>query len=170
MPKRIKEVRKAPAGIKFISILLIVMSFIFIVLGIGLIKVGFTISQHSDLLSTFTRLILAGETDTTKIDTIGYSSIPALMDYAGPALIATGIALIIFGLIRIFIGFHLWNGRTWTRVIILSFSVVWISFGIYGITQGIIIPNIIALLVNFFVLYYIMFNSHARQFLSHLDN
>lgn len=169
MRKLKKEGRKVPTGIKILSIFILAMSFLFIVLGLGLIKVGLTINNQQQLLSTFTRVILAGETDESKIDSLGYSSIPTLMDYAGPALIGTGVAIIIFGLIRIFIGFHLWNGRVWTKVVIMSFSLVWISFGIYGISQGAWLPNLITVLVNLLVLYYVLFNESAKAFFRHLD-
>ena len=169
MRKQKKERMNTPAGIKVISMFLLVMSFLFIVLGIGLIKVGITINQQQELLSTFTRLILAGETDASKLGSIGYSEIPALLDYAGPALIGVGVAIIIFGLIRIIIGFHLWNGRVWTKVVLISFSIVWISFGIYGVSRGIVLPNLIAIIINMFVLYYVLFNKEAKEFFRHLD-
>ncbi|MEK6927014.1 MAG: DUF2127 domain-containing protein [Nanoarchaeota archaeon] len=169
MRKLKKESKNPPTGVKLIALFLLIMSFVFIILGIGLIKVGLTINQQQELLSTFTRLILAGETNPNQLDSIGYSSIPALMDYAGPALIGAGVALIIFGLIRIFIGFHLWNGRTWTKVVIISFSIVWFTFGVYGVTRGVVLPNLVTIFINLLVLYYVLFNKHAQQYFSHLD-
>ena len=63
---------------------------------------------------------------------------------------AMAIVLIISGLISVIIGYGLWNGKEWARILAIIFSVLGIIWGIFTLPAG-----IIGIIINGIILWYL---------------
>ena len=81
--------------------------------------------------------------------------------------IATGVILILFGVLSFFIARGLWKGQKWTRIIVIIFSLLAIITTLLTITKTIsIIGSILRIILNLIIILYLIFNTKVREFFS----
>src|SRR3989344_4428979 len=69
--------------------------------------------------------------------------------------IVGGIVLMGFGVLSFFIGRGLWKGSNWARIVAIILAVLGIISAIYAMTSGAIGSNIINLLINLLIGWYL---------------
>ena len=166
-----KEIASTPFGIKAISLISYIAAATFILAGAGLFIGGVILQQESEIANSFLQVLIASpNSQLSNISPIAKIAISSVLNYSGPVLIALGLVFFFIGLFRLFVGLNLLHGKAWSRVVVSCFSITWIGFGFYSISRGNIWVNLVTIIFNLVVLYYLIFSKEAHNFFHHIPN
>jgi hypothetical protein len=132
--------KKAPTGIKVISVLYYIGAVIYALLGIFMI-IGANVVVNS-LISSLPNLI--------GIVTSG-------------VIIGVGIFLLGFGVLSFFIARGLWKLRKWARVLVIIFASLGVLSSLIGIIQDFNFGDLVRIIVHGIILVYIGFSVEVRK-------
>lgn len=129
-----KTAKTIPIGVKAISIIYWITSFLLILGGISLMFGG------RDLIAAY----------------------PALAPVSG-FLIIFAVIFIAIAILEIFVGIGLWKGRKWALITAIVLSILGIVFGLLGMFDGEIASNMLTLVINLIIAGYLLFNPKVKQ-------
>lgn len=132
------ETKQIPTGVKIISVLYYIGSFMFVLSSIlFFVGAGFigSITEGVSIFGTF-----------------------------GPGLfIVGGIILIGLGILYFFIGRGLWKGKNWARIVAIIFSIFGILIVIVSMIQGNVLSNIVGLAIQLTIAGYLLFSNSVKE-------
>ncbi|MDG6903291.1 MAG: hypothetical protein JRN56_01060 [Nitrososphaerota archaeon] len=76
--------------------------------------------------------------------------------------VAAGGVVVIFGLLGLLVGWGLWTGRGWARILAIILSGLGVLASLVGLALG-SIPSLVGLVIDGFILWY-MFRPNVRAF------
>ena len=87
------------------------------------------------------------------------------MGSLGPGLIvALGIIFIAIGVFGFFVGMGLWKLKQWARIAVIVLSLISVISSLYGLVMmKSIVSNIITILINGAIAYYLIFVKEAKE-------
>jgi hypothetical protein len=91
------------------------------------------------------------------------SQIPLIGALGAGLFIIGAIILLAFGILGIFIGRGLWKAKNWARIVSIIFACLGIILAIVSIISGSIATNLISLIINGFIGWYLLFNSEVKK-------
>ena len=133
----VKKPKKAPLGVQIISVLYYIGAVIITLVGLLCIVLG---AGFADELITS-------------------------MGSLGPGLIvALGIIFIAIGVFGFFVGMGLWKLKQWARIAVIVLSLISVISSLYGLVMmKSIVSNIITILINGAIAYYLIFVKEAKE-------
>ena len=169
--KKASEIIHTPLGIQAISIISYIAAAVFIIAGVGLFIGGIILQQESEVVNAFLQVLIANpDSEFSSISPIAKAAITSVLTYSGPVLIALGLVFFFIGILRIFVGLSLLQGKAWSRVVVVCFCLIWIGFAFYNLAKGSIWVNILTIVFNLIVLYYLLFSKEVHNFFHHIPN
>ena len=138
--KEIRSVNEVPEGVRVLAVFCFVGAFISFIAGGFLFSFSDNVSQNADLF------IQQG------------IAVPSPME-----LIFLGIVLLGFAVLEYFIARDVLKLKNWARSAITIFAVFGIITAITNLTDKLFVSGIFSLLVNGFVIWYLMFRIETRK-------
>lgn len=83
-----------------------------------------------------------------------------MFSYMQMLFMVIGPILVISGLISFVLGFGLWKGKNWARILTIIFNVISLIFNIFSLPQG-----IIGLVINIIIIYYLTRENVKQYFI-----
>ncbi|SRR3989344_4165453 len=127
--------KKAPAGVKIISVLYYIGAVLSVLAGILIIVV-------SDYMA---------------------SLVPELGTLGSGLFIFVGIILLIFGVLGFFIGKGLWNLKSWARIVAIIFAIFGIISAIYSILGEFAVRHIVSIVIHAVMGGYLFFSKDVKR-------
>lgn len=124
---------QVPTGVKVISVLYYIGAVVELLLGIALFAGADAIKRQVPLLAVL-----------------------------GPFLIVGGIILLGLAVLSFFVGWGLWKGKKWARIVAIVFAVIGVLLALLGMVQGQIVSNILGLVVSAGIGAYLLFSSDVK--------
>ena len=124
-----------PLGVAILSVLSIIGGIIYVVGGVVLFSLG------GFLISFF--LI---EGNVSSMNGIPFTFMGLLQGL----MMVVSIIVIIIGIMAILVGYGLWTGKEWARILTIVFSIFGIIFGIFTLPTGIIV-----ILIDVIIIWYL---------------
>ena len=94
---------------------------------------------------------------------VGAEFIPRIETYGAGFFSIIGLVFIGIGVLGFLIGKGLWKARNWARIVAITSSSLAAISGIISIILGNIIPNILNLLLNINIIWYLLFNDRVKE-------
>lgn len=134
--------KETPSGVKIISVIDIILSVLYVVLGVSSILVYFWESLKKHLEANY----------------IGAAISPEMV-------IGVGIFALIFGVLTFVIAYYLKRGKNWARILRVIIAIILVltyiaNYLIYGFD----LTTPVSLIYNALVIWYLLFNKSARSF------
>jgi hypothetical protein len=85
-----------------------------------------------------------------------------LLAVLGPFLIIGGIILLGLAVLSFFVGFGLWKGKKWARIVAIIFAVLGVLLALIGMLQGQIVSNILGLVISAGIGAYLLFSKSVK--------
>lgn len=130
--------KSAPVGVKIISILYYIGAAVGLIFGLSLMFGGGALST-----------LLGG-----------------LGILFGSLFIILGIILIGFAVLSFFIGRGLWKAQKWARIVAIIFGILGFLGGVFSLVGGSIGAGIVNILIEGFIIGYLLFSLEVKQFFS----
>ena len=92
------------------------------------------------------------------------SNVPGLALLGTSLFVVGGIILLALAALEFFIARGLWKGQNWARIVVLIFTGLSILGGVVGMAGGEIGSNIVSLVINLLIGWYLLFKANVKAY------
>jgi hypothetical protein len=153
--RRSKSGKEMPFGVKIISVLVYVMSFILLISGLALLFSAGVFLSSEDAVKVVSKMI-EDVSGSTTISTQLATSLPYIIGFGG--VLALALTLLFFFTAR-----GLKEGKNWARVLVVILFSLWFIGAVADILRGDIIRNLPDAIIDGVVAGYLLFNRKVQD-------
>lgn len=152
--RKTRSAPSVPLGVKIISVLVYVMSFLLLISGLALLFSAGVFLSSDDAAAVVTKMIEDVSASTT-ISTQLAASLPYIIGFGG--VLALALTLLFFFTAR-----GLWNGKNWARILTIVMFSVWFIGALADILRGDVVRNLPDAIIDAVVAGYLLFNKEVQ--------